>query len=328
MNPQSTTPSLPPEMEAWLAEHPEIPRAALAETWQLTGDVRLDDAPAPDPSRIEAMWTFLEHATAPAHRPALRRVERPAARPALQLVHPHATRWVALAACIVILFGVAVGLWTQRPTTLTAPVGQTFAATLPDGSSVQLNSGSTLVYRHGLFADTRQVELKGEAFFQVAHDADAFVVQTFNTTATVVGTRFNVRSWGEDLNEASTIAVLSGKVRVQPKGANESVIVAAGQITRVAGADQAPAQPIFFAADEALAWREGGFYFEDQTLASVFAEFERRFGVAIDADADVLSRRITLKRDARQLDVLLEDLAAATSLRYRETANGYEVYAE
>jgi transmembrane sensor len=83
---------------------------------------------------------------------------------------------------------------------------------LPDGSEAWLNSSSRLVY-HSFTSRLRQVELKGEAFFKVAHNEKApFSVRTNECNVKVLGTTFNVMAYEEfGRNE---ITLLNGKVNV------------------------------------------------------------------------------------------------------------------
>lgn len=84
---------------------------------------------------------------------------------------------------------------------------------LPDGSKVTLNEGSTLTYDETLGTDTRNVVLSGEAFFDIYHDASRpFMVHTGKFTTTVLGTQFNVRAYEQDYE--ITVTVKEGKVKV------------------------------------------------------------------------------------------------------------------
>ena len=90
--------------------------------------------------------------------------------------------------------------------TFTVPFGSKSEVILPDGSKVQLNSGSTLTYPGNFMQNNRKVALKGEAFFDVKSDADnPFTVQTNNFEIIVTGTHFNVCNYGEDNLVSATL---------------------------------------------------------------------------------------------------------------------------
>src|SRR5690606_9914983 len=81
---------------------------------------------------------------------------------------------------------------------------------LPDGSVVWLNKGAKLSYLKGFknFYD-REVNLSGEAFFDVKPNAEKpFIIETANTATRVLGTSFNVKTNGENV----AVSVFSGKV--------------------------------------------------------------------------------------------------------------------
>ena len=140
---------------------------------------------------------------------------------------------------------VGAALWL-RPITLTVPTGDYLTTTLPDGTLATLNSGTTLSYRRTFGWRTRTVRLHGEAFFDVTTDADPFRVQTFNSTVTVLGTRFNVRAWSGDLTGASTVVLEEGRVRFAANATpQQGVELQPGQMSRVGGEATAPTLQLY-----------------------------------------------------------------------------------
>src|SRR5690606_23661467 len=93
------------------------------------------------------------------------------------------------------------------------PRGVKSDLTLSDGSKVVLNSGSSIKYIKGFEKDKREILLDGEAYFDVARDADRpFTVRKANVSVTALGTSFNVQAYeNEDLN----ISLISGKVGIE-----------------------------------------------------------------------------------------------------------------
>ena len=94
------------------------------------------------------------------------------------------------------------------------PEGQRSKVKLPDGSIVNLNSQSTLIFPKE-FSDTiRQVELSGEAFFDVVRDeSKPFIVKTNNLETKVLGTTFNVRAFSDE--SEINVSLVTGKVMVK-----------------------------------------------------------------------------------------------------------------
>jgi len=79
------------------------------------------------------------------------------------------------------------------------PLGATSRFVLPDGTRGSLNNGSKLKYPVEFRGDTRKVELKGEAYFDVKHNKKRpFIIQTHGLDVRVTGTRLNVYAYPDD----------------------------------------------------------------------------------------------------------------------------------
>lgn len=136
--------------------------------------------------------------------------------------HPNLHIWrrvAAAAAVVLLLFGTAFATWhvaSHRPEqfySLTAPMGSTSRLTLPDGSVVWLNAGSTLRYSTNFSVDNRNVELKGEGYFEVAkHGGNEFTVKTSGYDVTVKGTKFDVSAYDDD--PVVSTSLMQGKVMI------------------------------------------------------------------------------------------------------------------
>jgi ferric-dicitrate binding protein FerR (iron transport regulator) len=100
--------------------------------------------------------------------------------------------------------------------TIYVPDGGEYQLVLSDGTKLWLNSGSTLRFPAVFASNERKVELSGEAFFDVAKDANCpFIVKTSKSEITVLGTSFNISSYNDDLWEQTTL--VSGMVAVHVK---------------------------------------------------------------------------------------------------------------
>ncbi|HMB90975.1 MAG TPA: FecR domain-containing protein, partial [Rhodothermales bacterium] len=253
--PEEVWDALKPERE----EEREEERAALAETWALAEHYRDLE---PDEATFQQMgadiWATLEatiqEESAAEVAPAPLRLVK--SRPRIFQLRP----WhqVAMAACLALLIGV-VFILSQQSITHTAPFGETATIDLPDGSQVILNSGSTLSHQRTFGEEIRRVTLEGEAFFSVAKSEIPFVVGTFNGTTTVVGTQFNVRAWKDDIEPATDVSVLEGKVRLAAQQtAQHAITLTAGESARLVAQSITPT-PLEESVDNALAWRTGSF---------------------------------------------------------------------
>lgn len=125
--------------------------------------------------------------------------------------------WIRIAAAVLVVLGVALAYWLNRPTAtevLTlASLDQPLTDTLSDGSIVHLNKHSHLTYTAEFRGKPRrEVELKGEAFFEVAKNPEKpFVIQVSHGTITVLGTSFNVKN----TEKTTEVIVETGLVEVE-----------------------------------------------------------------------------------------------------------------
>ena len=96
---------------------------------------------------------------------------------------------------------------------VTAPYGTVSTLTLPDSSKVWLNAGSTLKYPTAFTSNVREVEMSGEAYFEVHADKKhPFIVSTGDLKVTATGTAFNVCNFAKAKEEVITL--VTGKVNV------------------------------------------------------------------------------------------------------------------
>ena len=95
---------------------------------------------------------------------------------------------------------------------------------LPEGSRVALNLDSRISYSRGFKSDTRQVELEGEAFFEVARDTTRpFIIRAGELNIEVLGTSFNVKAY--EVDETVEVTVESGKVAVYRVGDKSNMVI-------------------------------------------------------------------------------------------------------
>ncbi|PHV51617.1 hypothetical protein CSQ91_11255 [Janthinobacterium sp. BJB301] len=147
--------------------------------------------------------------------------------------------------------------------------GQFATQVLPDGSRIELDSGSAVDV--ALYRDRRTVRLlRGQAMFHVQADpARPFQVLAGPATATVLGTHFSVRHVGA----ATQVSVAQGTVRVEGEGDARAEVLQAGDAVTVT--PQGVKTLARVSAQAVGNWRAGRLDFEDATLAEALAEFER-----------------------------------------------------
>lgn len=235
-------------------------------------------------------------------------------------------RWMAAAASILVIIGAG---FLFVPKTVEVPYGETASVELPDGSTVQLNSGSELQYRRLFSLLDREVKLNGEAFFEVQKGALPFEVRANNSVVQVTGTRFNVRSWQEDPGSETEVTVTEGSVRFYPEGnENRAVAISPGEISRWAEGLLAPTSPDSAALERVLAWRNRSFVFSKKPLEVILREVERRFNINITLEAESYRReRVTIHYvNPEDVEVILKDICRVKGLRYSASTDGFRIY--
>lgn len=156
---------------------------------------------------------------------------------------------------------------------INTPKGGQYELTLPDGSKIWLNAASTLKFPKTFSGQPgRTVELSGEAYFEVAKDKlHPFRVKSAGQEVEVLGTHFNVNAYRDEAHIKTTL--LEGKVKVNDAAIlspNEEAVVAGGKIK----INQVNAQ-------EAVAWKNGEFMFNDEQLGIIMRKIARWYDLEI-----------------------------------------------
>jgi transmembrane sensor len=205
---------------------------------------------------------------------------------------------------------VAASTFTTRP-------GQIDSVRLADGTTVLLGPSSRLTVRDGYGVARRDVELDGEALFDVVHDADRrFSVRAGAATIVDLGTSFGVRSAAAG---EVRVVVTSGSVLLHAAAAPaDSVVLHAGDRGVFAEGRASAQRDVPLDAD--LAWTRGRLVFEDAPLGRVAEELRRWYGIELRlADSSLAGRHITTtfeRETAREaLDVLGLVLGVRIELR-------------
>ncbi len=191
--------------------------------------------------------------------------------------------------------------------TITVPTGQRAHITLPDGSSVWVNSGSTLRYP-SVFQDTRLVELSGEALFDVAKDKEKpFVVRTDSLEVKALGTHFNVQAY---TGESTTVSLIKGKVEVSMLGQNESgALLNPGESARLRGGQIS----ISDIDQDPRLWTEGIYSFSNMKLKDLTKKLQLYYDVKIVIQRPALAD-IVFSGKFRQRDGVMEILQLASKV--------------
>ncbi|MBO9151360.1 FecR family protein [Chitinophaga sp. GCM10012297] len=162
--------------------------------------------------------------------------------------------------------------------TMRTPRGRQFRLTLPDGSKVWLNAASAITYPTAFTGGERNVEIEGEAYFEVSGDAaKPFRIKTGEgAEVEVLGTRFNISAYRNDEDMRTTL--VEGAVRVTSQ--QRSRVLAPGQ-QAIVTARQLKVEE---RADitKALAWKNGLFDFSGMPLQTVLRQLERWYDIEVE----------------------------------------------
>lgn len=167
--------------------------------------------------------------------------------------------------------------------TIETPKGGKFQVRLPDGSKVWLNAASSLRFPTSFSGSKRQVELKGEAYFEVAHDeSKLFEVNTRNQVVQVLGTHFNINAYADEPSVNTTL--LEGSVRVSDVRTNISQLLKPGEQSQLT--EHIEVVNVKNTA-EAVAWKEGYFQFNEADIETVMRQLERWYDVKVKYEGEV-----------------------------------------
>lgn len=208
------------------------------------------------------------------------------------------------------------GMVTEEYNKLTTPVGGEYSLVLSDGTKVFLNADSELKYPVEFSDGKRIVDLKGEAYFEVHKDSlRPFVVRMNGSEVTVLGTSFNVNTYGDDGQIYTTLvngsvrvsSVKNGQAEVLKPGMQSVMDVQSGQLT-VREVDVEPY----------VAWREGRFVFRAMTLDLIMRQLQRWYDFEVfyqNPELKDYEFRGVIKRDM-DLDKVLSVIKVTTNVDF------------
>ena len=208
------------------------------------------------------------------------------------------------------------GMVTEEYNKLTTPVGGEYSLVLSDGTKVFLNADSELKYPVEFSDGKRIVDLKGEAYFEVHKDSlRPFVVRVNGAEVTVLGTSFNVNTYGDDGQIYTTLvngavrvsSVKNGQAEVLKPGMQSVMDVQSGQLT-VREVDVEPY----------VAWREGRFVFRAMTLDLIMRQLQRWYDFEVfyqNPELKDYEFRGVIKRDM-DLDKVLSVIKVTTNVDF------------
>jgi transmembrane sensor len=189
--------------------------------------------------------------------------------------------------------------------------GERTRLVLPDGTRVMVSANTTFTYPATFGKDNREVNLSGEAYFDVTHNADLpFIVKSKEVNIKVLGTKFNVYAYtNENYFEASLV---EGKIQAYATRNDKMITLLPNQKVRYNYANETFEKSSTDLQVE-TAWTRGDLYFQSETLHSILPKIERYYGVKFDINGQLSDFELTASFHETDVNEILRNL----SIHYR-----------
>jgi len=162
--------------------------------------------------------------------------------------------------------------------TISTPKGGQYQLELPDGSLVWLNASSSIHFPTSFIEKERRVEITGEAYFEVAKNADKpFIVSVNNSEVQVLGTHFNINAYNDEEEVRTTL--LEGAVKFVD--GNNTSLLQPGQQSQLTK-DRIVKVVNDVDVNEVVAWKNGLFSFENAGIETIMRQLSRWYDVEIE----------------------------------------------
>jgi transmembrane sensor len=199
---------------------------------------------------------------------------------------------------------------TPAPRMLATGVGVRDSLRLTDGTKVILGPQSSVKVASGYDVSSREVEIRGAAYFEVVHNAARpFTVNTSNAIIKDVGTKFGVRT---DSPDGVGVIVTEGSVSLAPvQGASPPVVLRAGDRGTLNSSGKVVTRR-GAANDDDMAWLNGRIVFREASISEVASELRRWYGIELQlADPSLADRHLTATFSGEPADRVLEVISLA-----------------
>lgn len=204
-------------------------------------------------------------------------------------------------------------LHTVAYNSISTPRGGEYQLLLPDGTKVWLNAGSSLKFPVAFNGKQRKVELLGEAYFEVATNKKIpFTVITGQTEVEVLGTHFNVNAY-QDISGVNT-TLLEGSVRL--KNGEKQTLLKPGQSGIYTSSGDFTLQEVD--VEEAVAWKNGYFVFQDENIRSIMAKAARWYDVEVEYRGNMTDKNFWGKVSRYEnISELLKNMELTGSIHFK-----------
>lgn len=257
-------------------------------------------------------WTMPKHDAAAGYQKFKENQQPPPAK--IRRINWFAVSGIAASLLVLVFLGVQ--FMVDDKEVVFAEKGRNVNVKLAGGSEVVLNDGSTVTFDAENWKNQRSVELSGEALFEVTKGSP-FVVNTKLGSVRVLGTRFNVRAWGENLY----VECYEGRVEVT--AGTQTLVLAAGEAVNVVQGNMNGKNQI---SSTAPPWQAFVSRFYDEQLRQVFDEVERQYDLTIITTAP--NRSFSGSFPHQDLENALRNICKPLGLSFTISEDGKTVVVE
>lgn len=273
------------------------------------------------------------------------------------LSHNHRKNWMVAASIIGLLIISALTFYYRKAASpiiqqeFSTLYGKRNHTTLPDGSKVWLNAGSSIKYAYNVIGNgKREVILNGEAYFDVKHDVlHPFVVHAGKLNIVVLGTAFNVKAYESDKFTETTL--IRGKVSISVDGAkntalvlhpNEKITISKGNFearktlvsTRKVEQDSLAESlqkisdlPVVPEDVTETSWLSDKLVFKNENFTDLAKQLERWYAVTIAFDNEkYLSKQFTGAFKGQDINEVMQALQLIQPFNYKITNNQIHIW--
>ncbi|MFY0652440.1 MAG: FecR family protein [Cyclobacteriaceae bacterium] len=239
-------------------------------------------------------------------------------------------KWTKVAAVVAVLLASAVVLYTKREsesTTVLSPIaikyldkttpkGARVTFKLSDGSTVNLNANSKLIYPESFDEDNREVYLEGEAFFDVAENVEKpFIVTTGDIQTKVLGTTFNIKALTS--SENIEVALVTGSISLSNLKSSESLLLKPDEMGTYNGSSQ-PIIKSLYDRERVLGWKEQLLTFSNTDFSEVIESLENWYGVSfVIKSKKKFTKGFTGKYKNKSLETVMKGLSFSYEFNFR-----------
>jgi transmembrane sensor len=231
---------------------------------------------------------------------------------------------IAASLVLLLTFGYLTGsLFKASPDYITvATKNERTKFYLPDSSMIWLNKNSSIKYSSDYNKTTREVDLDGEAFFDVRrNEAKKFIVQSHHSMTEVLGTSFIVKSYKNSSKES--VEVVTGKVSFSARfDKNKQVLLTPGLRGKLENGNLISMQKI--TDPNFKAWKENKFEFDNTELGQVIQSLNSYFDIQVSVtNPEILKCGFTGSFDNPDIDQILNIISVSLNIEYKKEYGKY-----